>query len=204
MKSKTKNKLVLNIPCFQGFYDSLLYDSEYEFETINDVAENDGNDYDDYMFDKENYKKDICKAYVNEYANYLSPIIDKAEYSHLISPKEYNFDTDMLYANITFKKGWKDYLLGWIENNKERLGEMIKRNWTSYDGFISFIPTDLEIWKQKLIEEDALYVAYLVYYWGYFTNRNGYDNKVLGDYIVSDVLEKVSMYDYVYLKTDNK
>lgn len=200
---KTNNKLVLNIPCFQGFYDSILYDSQYEYETINDIAADEHRDYDDYIFDKETYMNDICKAYTKEYADYLSSIISDAEFSHFTSPREYNFETDMLYANITFKNGWKEYLLGWIENNKATLTERIKHDWTSYDGFVSFVPTDLEIWKQKLIEEDVLYVTYLVYYYGCTVCRGIYSPNSLGDYIAQDVLEKVSMYSYVNLKDEN-
>lgn len=199
---ETNNKMILNVPCFQGFYDSILYDSSYEYETISDIAATDNRDYDDYVFDMEEYKDDICKAYAKEYGDYLSSIMESAEFSHLISPREYNFDTDMLYANITFKEGWKEYLLGWIENKKEILSDRIKKDWTSYGGFVSFVSTDLEIWKQKLIEEDVLYVAYLVYYYGCDVCR-GFDSpSSLGEYIAQDVLENVSMYNYVHLKDE--
>ena len=77
---------------------------------------------------------EYAKAYVREMSTGL-------EFDSLDSPEYYNFSTDRIFAKISLENA--QALLNNVD--KDRLKEVCKEHFTSYDGFISHYDTD---WKQ--------------------------------------------------------
>jgi hypothetical protein len=70
----------------------------------------------------------------------------------MVSPREYNFTTDVVYAYVP-----EAVIRSLFEKSKadehKQLEKVIKASFTSYDGFISFYPNDLEAWLEKPLSE---------------------------------------------------
>lgn len=78
--------------------------------------------------------------YAELYTDRLSEIIDiKLTFIKLISPKYYNFETDVIIADIEV-----DDLIELYAKND--IKQYIIDNFTSYDGFISFYSNDVHQW----------------------------------------------------------
>lgn len=136
-----KYEVLLN--CFSGFYESIhsgVFDQEEEM-IIEDFP---GKTWNDFRF-KQN-EISYCKNYVSAIA---SEIGLKLEFMELTSPREYNFTTDKISVWITSKDLKK------ISSalNSDALKNLIKRRFTSRDGFISWYSNDIEEWKEKKVTD---------------------------------------------------
>ena len=189
----SKNVFEIQLPFFAGFYESVLYNSDTLYYEVNDednmehyryIFEDDSLEPDDLDIDFDTYKKDVSEAFVEIFHNCCPDYIKDIKMSELTSPRFYNFDGDKLYTNITFDDGWKDEFLAFMAKNKETLAERIKKDWTSYDGFMSFMSNDYDKWVDEFCKEhpDERYIA-----------------TMLG-YIVEDIIKNEEMEDaYYYL-----
>lgn len=135
-----KYEVLLNM--FSGFYESIhsgVFDSEEEY-----IMEEYHKEYDDFRFkyDEVGY----CKKYVSAIS---SEIGLKLEFMELTSPREYNFTTDKISVWITSKE------LKIISSllNSDTLKNLIKKRFTSRDGFMSWYSNDIEEWKEKKIQD---------------------------------------------------
>lgn len=167
---------------FPGFYESIFCNSdefiddeaEAEFEIEELIGKKDFEviyEYDNY----DQYKIDVGKAYMETYIDKLIEILpeeitdnkdfkfDMIEKSvSVTSPKYYNYDTDHCYCevvtNIKSLQMIKNYGL-----SLRKAKEYIKDHWSSRDGFISFIPNDINIWRKTKIEdyEENMLIALL-------------------------------------------
>ena len=101
-------------------------------------------EYDDFQFtyDRIGY----CKNYVSAIS---SEIRIDLEFMELTNPREYNFITDQISCWITSKELKK------ISSvlNSETLKNLIKRRFTSRDGFSSWYSNDIEEWKEKKVTD---------------------------------------------------
>lgn len=147
-KTDITEKLEIKIP-FAGFYNSNL-DSmiDYEIESIFDYDGTGSPDIPEDFYIKADYSgvfKAIAREYVeyaqeklNEFLNLENPI--QLEFHDLVSPREYNFTTDRLFAGIS----QIDVLrLGSIASPKI-LERLIAERFTSRDGFMSFYQNTLK------------------------------------------------------------
>lgn len=149
-------------PCFPGFYESQLYNSDtdyYETEAIiSDYPTQIPRDLLRYFFrnnncrsrvdvkmDFERYKKDVATAFCEVAAYQLAEIIDCCiiRYDHVESPREYNFRTDLVYCDIKFNP---DEAIYYCKQHAEKFAEYLIANYKSRDGFISFMSYDPEYW----------------------------------------------------------
>lgn len=89
----------------------------------------------------------------------LSHIITSMEYDHLWSPAYYNFATDRL--NLRLTANW-DNLEEYIQYNLEDFEQYLLDNWTSYDGFLSYVPNDYDRLKASN-RYRTICVEYLLY-----------------------------------------
>lgn len=128
---------------FTGFYNSVHEDAfdtalECELENFPERAR------EDYSFDREWY----AKKYVEEYVNTF-PVRIRLEFCSLHSPKEYNFETDAIYADISLEdvQVVREYAGGY------NLNSCIERECTHRSGFISFYPATLREWDLKPMSE---------------------------------------------------
>ena len=55
---------------------------------------------DDFDIEWDEYRKDCCKEYIESFLECCPDFVESAEYSELVSPAYYNFETDKLYANV--------------------------------------------------------------------------------------------------------
>lgn len=157
---------------FPGFYESLFcnsdefIDDEYEIkgeleELISSKNFEVSYEYDD--FDK--YEIDVGKTYMRNYVDKLIEVLPdnikednsflfeiNEESTEITSPKYYNYETDKAWVkvktNLKTLELIKEHGLGLDDTEK-----YIKQHFTSYDGFISFVSNDINIWKNTKIQD---------------------------------------------------
>ena len=172
---KTMN---IQLPSFGGFYDSIWYDSDNLCSELDYFEDNlEYGMHLDHIGDwgvSAQYEQDVCKAYT-EYMQdqYRKLGIDiTLKYECMTSPREYNFTTDKIYADMTWdgRKNLEGKLIVLMEKHKEQLSRIISRNHSSRDGFISFMDNTYDEWYERIAgmrEESGdidLYVGHLLAY----------------------------------------
>ena len=172
------NMLSVKVP-FAGFYGSIwdqAEDSEYEqiLENWKDCEDRDRladlgkrfvyrppteHEWDIIaaaLFEVTNhskYRDYMARAYASEFASWLSASIDSPdmafEFEMTSSPREYNFETDRLFAKFALSDLQRVY----DTLPSETLAAVIADNCTSYDGFSSFYSADADDWTGKPLAE---------------------------------------------------
>lgn len=204
-------ELSINVPFFPGFYESSLMNSDTsywaikeELDYIKDELSDDHPEYknlteDDLDFRYSDYETDVAHAFLDAWFNHAPSIVEDVEYEGIDSPKYYNFRNDELYATITLKEGWEDVMRRFMQENAEWLTERIKDDWTSYDGFMSFMENDIKEWGKYLFEDhDERYIATMLAYMMYN------ENKEIRDTLVMDALEDIYTDSYVFITDEAK
>lgn len=128
---------------FGGFYDSNLYNSDmlysYEYDKTPE-----GFEWDFKENDFKNFCKETCMDYVDAIRDNFSenPIgLEVGKYRGMWSPREYNFYTDRIQFYVKFNL---NKLKKWcFESVADKFDDYLYKNWTSCDGFWSFIPNSL-------------------------------------------------------------
>lgn len=135
-------KYEVRINFFSGFYNS-IHDSAFDNET-DWIMEEYGKEYDDF-----NFKCDYL-AYAKSYVSAISSEIGmELELCDLVSPREYNFSTDV----ITVWMRPKDLKKISSALDSPTLKDIIKKRFTSRDGFMSFYSNDINEWKEKPVKD---------------------------------------------------
>jgi len=134
---------------FAGFYDSILYNSDMlynlttESENLTDKEYYDFYDDEQGVYTFEKYQQAVAKACVKAlFSNIVqgsNDIIKDMQFVALQSPRFYNFETDKLEMEITVD--W-DKLLIWTQENCGAFNEYLHENFTTRDGFTSFVPNN--------------------------------------------------------------
>lgn len=134
---------------FAGFYDSILYSSDMLYDLSQCDDELQENEYYDFYDDEQgNYtyklyeqavSKECVKALLNNLCQGSKNIIQDMQFIALHSPAYYNFETDKLEIEITLD--W-DKLLIWTQENCGAFNEYLHDNFTTRDGFTSFVPNN--------------------------------------------------------------
>lgn len=172
---KASNKIVIQVP-FSGFYHSIhdaYIDShiEYELDYLEGKLEELDAElgYKDeqldiikdrfYMMDYAPIRKAVCEHYINAYNAVFYDEYDihlDLEYSQLISPKFYNFETDRLYALID-ESIYNDVTA--LINNED-FKAMLKDKFKAQSGFMPFQSTldaidnnDTVLFSAELLEQ---------------------------------------------------
>lgn len=146
MKNVNNNSITLEtaIP-FWGFYESMASNAiehgiEMDMEELEPFLPDDF-DFWYYSHDFEECQEDYCKQYVD----YVSQEINiPLKFKVLSSPREYNFTTDRVFAEISLENVQK--LINEVDMDK--LEAYITSHFTSRDGFVSFYSNDIEYWKE--------------------------------------------------------
>lgn len=197
--------LSIEVPFFPGFYDSLLLNSDDSYYAIKEELEYYHDEEgrtdlteDDLDIHYDDYERDVCDAYVDVFFKNAPEFIKKADFDEMVSPKEYNFSTDRVFANCEFADDWKEKMKAFMEENREWLNERISDDWSSYDGFISFMSNRLEEWDEHLFEEeDERYISTMI---GYMMLRN---DKEIAWHPTQDCLENIYLGSYVYIVAED-
>ena len=123
---------------FEGFYESQLYNSDKLYWANEYREENEP----EWNIDFPKYEKEVSMLAASLLEKYTKgEIISKIEFIELDSPREYNFRTDRFVLNVEFDE---DKLGEFLIENKEDFDAYLRANWSSYDGFISFVPNNYE------------------------------------------------------------
>lgn len=152
---------------FEGFYESTysnLVQDYIEYETSNLPLEVSQELYDSFYEHANFYEmyKVISILYTKSLNLLIREECDGLEvelyFKELNRPREYNFHTDRILCKIDFKNVQKlfDIL------DKNILRDVIKRRFTSYDGFISHYSNRLDDWLAKdLVKWDSIEIETL-------------------------------------------
>lgn len=142
---------------FYGFYESNYYNSdmEYDYNNLMDDELPKGKHYELTKFKE--YQKALCKEWIDLVKHQLEfatgNVIKKISTRNfeLDSPREYNFETDKLIVNVEFRLRALEHWC--LKDKPEKFNEYLKQNYSSYDGFISFIPNSIDAFKEKYFNE---------------------------------------------------
>jgi hypothetical protein len=165
---------IINLP-FAGFYYSELdamIDHYVEMEAYNAYESNDAlseETYHQLIWDACDFKEmhlSLAKAYIDELNAYVESntgLNVNFKFESLVSPREYNFTTDRLFAYVSEEV----IKILYDHTSLMTLSQVIKERHSSYDGFISHYSNDLEDWLENPLEEwdynelGTLFIAYL-------------------------------------------
>lgn len=139
MKRQINNFLV---PLFSGFYGTI-----WGTDSIDLGVAFDGEEPEDAWdrFDSVSYRNDTAKEFAYYICGYISEALgfdDKITIkdTKVSSPREYNFYNDQIYGILNIENYDKfEFLVNkYICDHRKRFVDTAKKEFTSYDGFISF------------------------------------------------------------------
>lgn len=218
-------KVNIELPFFPGFYESDLENSDTPYWAIKEELEYYQRDCDtpckelsesDLDFDYKGYEEDVRNAWVDGFRERMPEMVLSLENVEMTSPKYYNFSTDKLWADVELKDGWEDDVRKFMTENADWLRERIKDDWTSYDGFMSFMSNNFD---NLAHDEDEDYWGDKSWYWHLFSGKSdrfecyisviiGYmmhrENKEIRNDLVMFALEDVYAGSYVFLTDEGK
>ena len=160
------NKLESTIP-FCGFYESFISDDiEYQIgqqiewdSDIYDLNEDEQQIlWDNYLsVNRSSFYNEIAEHYTDLYIDALNERLEgftlKAKFNLLISPREYNFETDRIFIDIQ-ENHCIEFIKFIIKNYKKELEKKIQDRFTSGSGFWSHYKNGLDLWTKDYSEWD--------------------------------------------------
>ena len=218
-------KVNIELPFFPGFYESDLENSDTPYWAIKEELQYYQEECDtpckeltesDLDFDYKGYEEDVRNAWVDGFRERMPEMVLSLENVEMTSPKYYNFSTDKLWADVELKDGWEDDVRKFMTENADWLRERIKDDWTSYDGFMSFMSNNFD---NLAHDEDEDYWGDKSWYWHLFSGKSdrfecyisviiGYmmymENKDIRNDLVMFALEDVYAGSYVFLTDEGK
>lgn len=214
----------LQIPFFPGFYESDLMNSDTSYWAIKEELEylqqdcaDEHPEYkmlteDDLDFRYADYESDVAHDFIEVFEAMSPDIVEKVEFDYIDSPKYYNFRNDELFGKVTLARNWKGVMRQFMKDNKDWLRERIKDDWTSYDGFMSFMSNNFDdqrkdkdedgwdsdkSWYYFLFkQEDERYISTMIAYMMYRENRE------IRNELIMNALEDIYAGSYVFITKD--
>lgn len=206
-------RISIQLPFFPGFYETAYKNSDTAYYAIREELEYYHRDLkdehpeyqllteDDLDFDDEEYERDVMNAFIEVWAKHAPDFVKSVEFDELDSPRYYNFRNDHLYAYVELADEWKDEMRQFIASNYDWLQERIHDDWTSYDGFISFMENDIDEWDKNLFEaEDPRYIGTMIAYMMQLANETVYDDILMS--VFEDIYE--GMYVFIIPEAEER
>ena len=171
-------KVNIELPFFPGFYESDLENSDTSYWAIKEELDYYQNDCekpckelteDDFDFDYKGYEEEVRNAWVDGFRERMPEMVLSLENVEMTSPRYYNFETDKLWADIELKDGWEDDVRAFMSENADWLRKRIEDDWTSYDGFMSFMSNNFD---NLAHDEDEDYWGDKSWYWHLFSGKS--------------------------------
>lgn len=226
-------KFNIQLPFFPGFYESDLKNCDTAYWALKEELEYYQRDYaydnpeeqaiyaqlteDDLDFDDDRYEEDVRNAWVEAFRDRLPEFVLSLENVEMTSPRFYNFETDRLWADVELKDGWEDDVREFMLENADWLRERIKEDWTSYDGFASFMSNNFDDLSHD--EGEDGWSRDKSWYWHLFSGQSdrwecyistiiGYmmlrENKEIRNDLVMDALEDIYAGSYVFITDEGE
>ena len=202
------------IVSFHGFYNTVW--SEYDNDQLIDTKDFEDKighypeHLDDWSVDWEGYKKALGEFYVNEIEKRYREVFGNMfslQYDHIWSPREYNFQSDTMYAKLIVedKDAFIASLTAKMNEYKGIVEKAIKEHHSSRSGFISSMSNNFGEWIAKVGEFDTQYIGYAMYY-AYCADEFG-ENESKWDDLEYEIYEDASgngcdMASYTHPSTD--
>ena len=180
------------LPLFVGFYNTISGGEtkmqEYDFEDLQEqVDEKLDENADKITIDSDNiwkyfdqegeagrdYAEKFTDEFFREFKEKLAEIgVMNVEFEELISPKQYNYSNDSINAKFTLDvekfKNWYGQ-----ERQTEEFEQMLKDDYTSYDGFMSFYSSENDSsWNPDEVATDSHKLGKIIEH--YLRNENRY------------------------------
>ena len=226
-------KVNIELPFFPGFYESDLENSDTSYWAIKDELDYYQREYaydnpdeqaiyaqlteDDLDFNFADYEKDVREAWVESFRGRVPEFVLSVEGVEMTSPKYYNFGTDRLWADVELSEDWQDKVRAFMDENKDWLRERIKEDWTSYDGFASFMSNNFD--DTRWDDDENNWARDKSWYWHLFSGKSdrwacyistiiGYmmhrENKNVRNDLVMDALEDIYAGSYVFITDEGE
>jgi len=172
---------------FCGFYESVLWNSDSEYNWNYDERTNAKNPeryVNREVKDFNAFCNEVCEGIAEEIGGLLvdGEICTECEYVSMSSPREYNFTTDKLNLRLKIDL---DLLKGELISNaelKRGFDKYLHEKYSSYDGFISFVENNVDGYFEK-----GEYADVMIDYW-----------LLTKIYDTSDVVKAIESCDYQY------
>lgn len=206
-----KNTFRVELPFFAGFYESPIYNCDtlyYEFleednmEYYRSIFEDENITSEDLDIDFDAFKKAVSEQFCDVFynADACPSFINGIEFEGVKSPTYYNFETDRVYANITFDDDWRDRIKDFMTKNKTWLKDRINHDWSDRDGFWSFLSNDYDDWFNEFNEEnvDERMISVMLQYIMEDNDENIYDD------LLCSLLENIYISEYIVTTDEYK
>ena len=218
-------KVNIELPFFPGFYESDLENSDTSYRAIEEELDYYRNECDtpckeltenDLDFNYKGYEEDVRNQWVDAFRERMPEMVLSLENVEMTSPRYYNFETDRLWADVELRDDWMDSVREFMVENTDWLRERIKDDWTSYDGFHSFMSNNFD---NLTHDEDEDYWGNKSWYFHLFSGKSdrfgcyistiiGYmmyrENKEIRNDLVMYALDDVYAGMYVFLTDEGK
>jgi len=225
-------KFNIQLPFFPGFYESDLKNSDTAYWALKEELEYYQREYaydnpeeqaiyaqlteNDLDFDDDRYEEDVRNAWVEAFRDRLPEFVLSLENVEMTSPRYYNFETDRLWGDVELRDDWMDVVREFMLENADWLRERIKEDWTSYDGFASFMSNNFD---NLTHDEDEDYWGDKSWYWHLFSGQSdrwecyistiiGYmmfrENKEIRNDLVMEALEDIYAGSYVFITDEGE
>lgn len=156
---------------FNGFYETIWYNCNTEYNWVEDVKRETGVqlDIDDFKLNHKEFFDAVGKGYTSHYCQMLQEIFGETfslEFDHISSPREYNFSTDQICCKITIPDPQKffDGVKQKMRDYYDELKEYIVQNHTSYSGFTSTMSNNVDEWFDLIEQDNKPYLECVMYY----------------------------------------
>lgn len=150
-----KTKITITNSTLHDIFTLYTYDDIYSIENIYSYFFDDDINHEltEYIYDHKKYTKylaNIIAEFIEYeiifYSEYMKKYITKVSFNgNVNNPHFYNYLTDTFELDLEInKKELRKRFNHLLKNEKSLLEDIIKENFTSYSGFISFFPEKLE------------------------------------------------------------
>lgn len=167
-------KINIELPFFPGFYESDLENSDTAYWAIKEELEWYQDEYHcediDLEFNYEDYEEDVREHWAEGFREYKPEFVLSVENVEMASPKYYNFATDRLFADVELRDDWMDVVREFMTENADWLRERIYDDWTSYDGFHSFMSNNFDNLAHD--EDEDYWGRSKSWYWHLFSGKS--------------------------------
>jgi hypothetical protein len=129
--------------CFRGTYCT-RWEPDYPTDSHGEKID-DG----DVIFDA--YLEQLGKEYVSATLKFLPEVFttDNFLFEDVRSPREYNFSTDRIFAELKDYYNQINFLRGYAAYYRSKFDYYLKERYTIRSGFISFYDNDVLLWEKK-------------------------------------------------------